>query len=329
MKKLLSLGLLSFSLLLLASCGGSGKASSDKPVVWKLGHIFAEDNIIHRVSLKFAEEVNRLTEGKLTIQVYPNSLEGSEIDNINGIRLGTSQMTVTGESLQTWAPKTAVMAVPYTFRDVDHVQKGIESEIGEEIAKEIEEKVGLVPLLYILRLPRNLTSNRPIKTPSDLNKLIVRIPNVPLFVKAWEALGAKPTPMALNEVFTSLQQGTIEGQENPIDLIYTSGFYEVQKYVNLTEHVYSWLYIVVGKKQLDSLSPEMKEKVFEASKIAQEYGIEEFNKMQTEYVKLLEDKGVTFVEVDKKAFEDTVKPVMEASLDEEQKVIYNKILNLK
>ena len=83
--------------------------------------------------------------------------------------------------------------------------------------------------------------------------------------------------MALNEVFTSLQQGTIQGQENPIDLVYTSGFYEVQKYINLTEHVYSWLYVVVGKKQLDSLPQELKEKVFEASKIAQDYGLEEFN----------------------------------------------------
>lgn len=325
MKKLL---LIMFTVLLLVSCK-SGNNASDKPIVWKLGHIFAEDNIMHLVSLKFAEEVNRLTEGKLTIQVYPNSLEGSEIDNINGIRLGTSQMTITGESLQTWAPKAAVMAVPYTFRSVEHVQKGIESEVGEEIAKEIEEKVGLVPLFYVLRLPRNLTSNRPIKTPSDLNKLIVRIPNVPLFVKAWEALGAKPTPMALNEVFTSLQQGTIEGQENPMDLIYTSGFYEVQKYMNLTEHVYSWLYIVVGKKQLDSLTPELREKVYEASKIAQEYGIEEFNKMQTKYVDLLQEKGMTFVEVDKQAFEDMVKPVMEANLTEEQKAIYNKILAIE
>lgn len=320
MKKLLMFGLL----LLALSC--SSNNGSDKPIVWKLGHIFAEDNIMHSVALKFAEEVNRLTEGRLVIQVYPNSLEGSEIDNINGIRLGTSQMTITGESLQTWAPKAAVMAVPYTFRNVEHVQKGIESEIGDEIAQEIEDKVGLVPLLYVLRLPRNLTSNRPIRKPSDLNNLIVRIPNVPLFVKAWETLGAKPTPMALNEVFTSLQQGTIQGQENPIDLIYTSGFYEVQKYINLTEHVYSWLYIVVGKKQLDSLSQELKEKVFEASKIAQDYGIEEFNKIQTEYVQLLKDKGVTFIDVDKTEFENIVKPAMESSLTEEQRVIYNKIL---
>lgn len=321
MKKIL----LVLAFVLLISCG----VKEDKPIVWKLGHIFAEDNVMHKVSLKFAEEVNRLAEGKLTVLVYPNSLEGSEVDNINGIRLGTSQMTITGESLQTWAPKAAVMAVPYTFRDVEHVKKGIEGEVGEEIAKEIEDKVGLVPILYILRLPRNLTSNRPIKTPSDLNKLILRVPNVPLFVKAWESLGAKPTPMALNEVFTSLQQGTIEGQENPIDLFYTSGFYEVQKYIGLTEHVYSWLYIVVGKKQLQSLTPDLREIVYEAGKVAQEYGLEEFEKIQTEYVYLLKEKGVTFVEVDKKAFEDLVKPVMESSLTPEQKDIYNKILAIE
>lgn len=322
MKKFNVLVLSICCVLALAACGGN----TAKPVTWKLGHIYAEDNIFHRVALKFSEEVSNRTQGALTIKVLPNSLEGNEVDNINGIRGGTSQMTISGESMQTWAPKAAFIAMPYTFQSAKHVQTAVEGEVGSEISANIEEKMGIMPLFYVLRLPRNLTSNRPITKPADLNKMIVRVPTVPAFVKAWEALGAKPTPMALNEVFTALQQNTIEGQENPIDLIYTQGFYEVQKYVNLTEHVYGWLYYVVGKKQWDAISPDTQKAVREAALAAQAYGYEEFVKLGEDNRKKLEEKGMTFVQVDKKPFQDAVKPAISAFLSDEQRPLYEKIL---
>ncbi len=323
MKKVLMFVMM-FSIMLM-SCSKE-EAKTDEVVVWKFGHIFAEDNLVHQMALVFAEEVKTKTGGKIEVQVYPNSLEGNEIDNINGIRLGTSDITVSGESMQTWAPKAAMLAVPYTFQNIDHMKTAVEGEIGAEISLEIQEKIGLIPLAYILRLPRNLTSNKPITTPADLDKMILRVPNVPIFVKAWEALGAKPTPMALNEVFTSLQQGTIDGQENPLDLIYTSGFYEVQKYVNLTEHVYGWLYVLIGEKQFSKISPELQQQVMEAALIAQEFGVEELMKINIKYTDELKAKGVTFVSVDKKAFQDIVKPAMQEALNDDQKAIYEKIL---
>ena len=316
-----------FMMLILLTSSCAKKESG--PIVWKLGHIYAEDNILHMIALKFAEEIEKNTDSALKIQVYPNSLEGNEVDNINGIRLQTSDMTITGESLQTWAPKATMLAVPYTFQNIDHVKRAVDGEIGKEISEEIQEKVGLKTLFYALRLPRNLTSNRPIKTPSDLQKMILRVPAVPLFVKAWEALGAKPTPMALNEVFTSLQQGTIEGQENPLDLIHSSGFYEVQKYINLTEHVYSWLYFVVGVKQFEKLSPEIQDAVLLSAQTAQSFGLEELQKISTKYTKDLKNKGMEFVEVDKQAFQDIVKPAMVSSFSADQNDLYNKILSIQ
>ncbi|MGL4676968.1 MAG: TRAP transporter substrate-binding protein [Brevinema sp.] len=311
-------------LTILVGCGNK----ENKKIVWKLGHIANEDHIWHQVATKFAEEIHVRTDGKMEIKIYPNSLEGNEVDNINGIRAGVSQMTFSGESLQNWAEKAAMMAVPYAFRDRVHIQKTVEGEVGQEIAQNIEEKAGLIPLFYVLRLPRQLTSNRPIKSPGDLNSILLRVPAVPLFVKTWEVLGAKPTPMAFNELFTSLQQGTVEAQENPVDLIHSGALYEVQRYVNQTDHVYSWIYGLVGVKQFNKLTPELQEAVQESAQVAQDYGIRLIEEIEESYINDLKAEGMVFVEVDKDAFIQKAKPAVEQSLTEVQKVLYQKIQSL-
>jgi tripartite ATP-independent transporter DctP family solute receptor len=200
----------------------------------KFGHLANEQNIWNKAALKFKELVETNSEGRIEVQVFPNEQLGSEMDVINSIQLGTADMTITGESLQNWAPKAAMMAVPYLFRDADHMRKAVEGDVGKQIEAQITERTGLVPLAWFERGPRELTSNRPIKTPDDLDGLRIRVPNVPLFVDTWEALGARPTPMAFSEVFTSLQQNTIEAQENPLSLIESASFNEVQQYVDMT-----------------------------------------------------------------------------------------------
>ena len=161
--------------------------------------------------------------------------------------------------------------MPYLIEDLDHAKAVIASQEGEKVAKQIKSKVGWVPVGYFVRGPRHLTSNRPIKTPDELNNLILRVPNVPISVATWNALGAKPTPMAFSEVFTGLQAGTIEAQENPLALINSAGFHEVQKYVNLTQHVVGWVYLLIGEKQLDLLSPEDRQAVLDAGQAMQAF----------------------------------------------------------
>ena len=121
------------------------------------------------------------------------------------------------------------------------------------------------PIDYFARGPRELTSNSPIKSPDDLNGLKMRVPNVPLFIDVWKALGASPRPMAFSEVFTSLQNGTIDAQENPLALIRSANFYEVQKYVNLTDHVRSWIYLTISEITWKKLSSEQQQAVMEAA----------------------------------------------------------------
>jgi TRAP-type transport system periplasmic protein len=218
------------------------------------------------------------------------------------------------------------MAVPYAFQGEDHLKTVVEGEIGDDIESSIKENVGVTPLYYHMRAPRNLTSNKPIKTPADLEGFKMRVPNVPLFMDTWEAAGARPQVMDFSEVFTGLQQGVIDGQENPVDLIKSAGFSEVQDYVNVTEHVYSWIYVVVGNDQFEALDEETQKAVKEAAAEAQAYGMDLYKSETAEITQDLKDEGMEFVEVDQDAFSDAMKPAVEKSLSEEQLKLYERII---
>ncbi|MDH4574250.1 TRAP transporter substrate-binding protein [Salinicola acroporae] len=291
----------------------------------KFGHLANEQNIWNKAALKFKERVEANSDGRIEVQVFPNEQLGTEMDVINSIQLGTADMTITGESLQNWAPKAAMMAVPYLFRDADQMRKAVEGDVGQQIESQITERTGLVPLAWFERGPRELTSNRPIKTPDDLDGLRIRVPNVPLFVDTWEALGARPTPMAFSEVFTSLQQNTIEAQENPLSLIESASFNEVQKYVDMTDHVRSWIYVVIGKQKLESMPDDLQSVVRDAASEMQSYEEKLFVEDQKRLEQALKDKGMTFVEVDQAAFAKKAEPAVLDALDDEQKALYKAI----
>ncbi|WP_110667044.1 TRAP transporter substrate-binding protein [Salinicola halophilus] len=291
----------------------------------KFGHLANEQNIWNKAALKFKELVEADSDGQIEVQVFPNEQLGNEMDVINSIQLGTADMTITGESLQNWAPKAAMMAVPYLFRDEDHLRQAVEGDIGDEIEQQITERTGLVPLTWFERGPRELTSNRSIKTPEDLDGIRLRVPNVPLFVDTWEALGARPTPMAFSEVFTSLQQNTIEAQENPLSLIESASLSEVQQYVNMTDHVRSWIYVVIGKQKLESMPDDLQSVVRDAAAEMQTYEAELFTEDQQRLKQSLQDKGMEFVEVDQAAFAEKAEPAVLDALDDEQSALYERI----
>ena len=294
-------------------------------ITLKLGHLANEDNSWHKGSLKFAEEVKALTKGTVEIKVFANDALGKEMDLINGMQLGTADMLITGESLQNWAPKAALLAVPYAFKNMDEMDKAVNGPLGDEIKKDIIEKAKVIPLSYFARGPRNPTSNKPIKTVDDVKGLKMRVPNVPIFMQFWRGVGAQPTPMAFGEVFTSLQTGVIDAQENPLALIKSASFFEVQKYVNRTEHVRSWIYLAIGQKSYNKLNAEQKAALQEAAKRAQTYERQLYLADEQKLEAELKAKGMTFVETDQSGFAKKAKEAVMASAKEELKPTIQKL----
>ncbi|MBN2897493.1 MAG: TRAP transporter substrate-binding protein [Clostridia bacterium] len=296
-------------------------------IVWKFGHLANEDHLWNKTAIKFAELVSEKTNGQIEVKIYPNEQLGSEMDNITGIQTGTVDLTITGESLQNWAPKAALLAIPYAITSSEQMDAVINGDLGAEIEAQITENVGLIPLYYHKRAPRNLTANIPVRTPEDVAGLKMRVPNVPIFIDAWSAAGANPQVMAFSEVFTGLQQGVIGAQENPYDLIVSASFYEVQDYVNETEHVSSWVYVVVGEKQFNALTPELQEAVMASASEAQAWGQAEFEASAAEYKQKCIDEGMTIIDdVDKAAFQEVMMPAIKKSLSDEQIDLLNRII---
>lgn len=291
----------------------------------QLGHLANEDNPWHLASVRFAEELSELTDGRIAVEVFPNESLGKEIDLINGMQLGTVDMTITGESLENWAPMASLLAVPYAYRSIEHMDEVAGGEIGDQIEAQIIERAQIRPVAYFARGPRNLTANRAITTPDDLNGLRMRVPNVPLFVDVWQALGASPGPMAFSEVFTSLQNGTIDAQENPLALIRSASFNEVQSHVNETEHVRSWIYLTISELTWARLSEEDRAAVMEAAARAQEYERGLFEDSIAADKAWLQERGMTFVEVDGAAFQAKAKDAVLSNVNDEIRPIVEQL----
>jgi TRAP-type transport system periplasmic protein len=296
--------LLSIVVFAFAFFGCKQQDKSKPEYILRFGHLANENNIWHKAALKFAEEVFVRSEGRVEVKVYPNEQLGKEMDMITGILGGSMDLMVTAESLENWSlPYAILCATPYAIRDSDHLQKVAGGPIGKEIEEHIIQVAGLKPLAWFERGARNLTTNMPIRHPDDLNGLIIRVPNVSLYVATWSALGAKPTPMSFSEVFTALQQSTIHGQENPFALIRNAGLYEVQRYCNLTEHVKGWAYVVMGNKKFESMPPDLQQIILESAEIMQAYEHELYLEQEELDYQFLKEKGMEFIEVDKAAFE--------------------------
>ena len=312
--------------LALPALAGLRDAEAQGRVTLKLGHLANEQNVWHRACLHLAEQARTLSNGRIEVQVFPNETLGREMDVINGMQLGTADMTITGESLQNWSPLASLLAVPYAVTGIAQMDRVAGGAIGEEIARDIVARARVRPLGYFARGPRNLTANRPVRTPEELNGLRLRVPNVPLFVAVWSALGARPTPMAFGEVFTSLQNGTIDGQENPLALIRSANFNEVQRVLNRTEHVWSWIYLAISERRWQGLAAGDREILAEATRRAQAFERTLFLEDERNLEAELKAKGMNFVDSDQAAFAAKARPAVLANVRAEARPLLERMM---
>jgi tripartite ATP-independent transporter DctP family solute receptor len=310
-------------------CWGGMAAGADAgKIVWKFGHVANEDHPWNKVAQRFSEIIETNSGGRLALEIYPNSTLGAEADVLNGIALGTADMTMTGGSFEPYAPVAALLEAPWAYRDENHVKMMLESEIGERIYADFK-KAGFIPLFYNLRSPRNLTSNSPVKTPADIKNVKMRLSQTPLQVAMWSAAGASTTSIALAETFTALGQGVVNMQENPYDLIYSNSFFEVQKYANETEHIFSSILYVVGEKQFNALPEDVQKIVLDASKEIQQYANDLYFETKDTYKNLCVENGMQInSDVDKVAFKEVMVPAVKSFFKDDIWELYEKIVAL-
>ena len=307
------------------STGSSAGTTDGETYTITIGHINDEKDSWHQGALKFKEYAEEASGGRIKVEVFPNSQLGSEVDMIQSILTqGGCDITFTGESMQTYEPSLGIIGMPYLIQSDEHMEAVLNGEVGKEL-EGLMEKSGMKVLGYFVRGPRYVTSNREIKSVADMKNMVIRTPQSAMTVAAFEAVGAKPTPMALSEVFTSLQQGTIEGQENPLAMIQNNSFYEVQDYIIGTEHLRAWVYIAMGLEQFNALPEDLQQVVLDAGKACQEYEHELFLQNEAELKTKLEEEGMTFVEVDQSEFAEAMTAGVLKVLTEDQYALYEKI----
>ncbi len=301
------------------------------PYTITVTHIVDEEHSWHKACEFFKREVEKRSEGKIEVKIYPNSQLGNEIDTIQSALTGGGvDVVITGESMMTYVPELGILGVPYLMTSDAHVEAVAGGPVGKEIEKlMLMDGAGFRCLAYFVRGPRNVTANKPIRTPDDIKGLIIRTPASTITVSTFESFGAKPTPMAFSEVFTSLQSGTIQGQENPLAMIKSGNFYEVQKYLNKTEHLRTWLYFALSEQTFQSLPADLQKIVEEVGKEMQVYEHEQFLKDEAELEGFLTSKGMTFInDVDQAAFAKLADGAMKKLMEGEYKYLkplYDKI----
>ncbi len=317
MKKYLILVTVLLTVLSLAVfAGGSSEksAAAAKPaVVIKISNGINESHPTYLACKEFEKLVESKLPGKYDVQVYANAQLGDDVRATEGVRMGTLEMVATSASpLTGLVPEFNVFDLPFivtSFKAADAVYDG---PVGAKIAGLLEPK-GIKLLAYYENGFRQLTNSvREVKTPEDLKGMKVRTMQNPIHLSAWRALGANPTPMPFSEVFTAMQQKTIDGQENPIPTIFLSKFYEVQKFVTLSGHVYGPHILLINKKLFDSFPADDQKTIIEAAKASAKFQRETNRKMDSDFVAELKKNGmnVTVLTPEQvKVFQDATKAV--------------------
>lgn len=321
MKKLY--GLILVLVLALAACGGGetdggenadsdeGSDNSTEPRTIKLAHTGSESHQYHIGSEKFKEILEANEDVDMTVEIHPNASLGSEGDAIEQVIGGSLEMTTVAadSNLANTIPEMNVFGIPYIFEDKEHAYNALDGEPGEDLLA-LAEDSGMKGLGYWEVGLRHLTNDTTeVNVPEDVDGMSIRVQPAEVWEAHMRALGASPTPVDFNELYSALDQGVIDGQENPLPTIDSMRFYEVQSYVSLTGHTYNPAVTLMNLSFYEELSDVEKEAVDSAVEEAKDYQREFLNEKEDEIVNMLEEEGVTVTEPDREAFREATSEV--------------------
>ncbi len=238
----------------------------DGATVIRIGHIGFPGSPFDHGSRRFKELVEARFPGRVEIRIFGTAQLGEDKEMLEGLRLGTLEMHLPSSVLHSVAPEFGIFDLPFLIRDRDHFERVAASEIGRSLAAALEEQHGLTLLAFWENGFRVITNNvRPVVTPADLAGIRLRTPKDPERVRLFSTLGASPASMSFGEVFSALRQGVVDGQENPLAQLTAARFHEVQKYLSVSNHVYTPSYPVMRTGFLERLPEDVRQGILDAA----------------------------------------------------------------
>jgi len=239
--------------------------AAEQPIKLVFASAYAPVDHQSQTLVKFGELAEKYSQGRLKVDVAVGGVLGGERDVAEGIQVGTVNGAILGGILQNFDPAMSILEFPFLFKNEAHVRAVMEGPVGDKIRARLIAKTGLRILYHVMRTPRELTTKKPVKSLADIKGMKVRVPEMEAHLETWRALGATPTPLAFTEVYTALQLGTVDGQENPLGVIYANKFYEVVDYLALTDHLVGFMMIVMNDASFKKLDPALQKALSQAA----------------------------------------------------------------
>jgi len=321
-----------FSFFACAMALATAPLHAQQPIELSLGHVVATASQYHFVATTFAKEVETRSNGTIKVNVFPAGQLGGELKMIGAVRTGTQDMVITaGAPLENTVRDFAVLSFPYLFRDRDHAYGVMQGSVGTEMLACLN-KYNLVGLGFVVPLERNIfTNGKRITKAADMAGLKIRVIQGQGFVKTYEALGAQPTPMAYAELYTALQNGTVDAAENSPDSFVQDKFIEVSKTYTMARVMYMPALMIMSASRYNRLTPAQQKIIREATAAALKTNEAFYSKNYDDTLAIIKARGVELIEPDLASFRATA-PTVHASLLEalpQTKPWYEKIMALQ
>src|SRR5690554_2431486 len=292
-------------------CGLTNVVAAPK-YKFSLGHVGSSDDPRHTAVLKFAEALKEKTNGQATATIFPSSQLGTYEEMEEGLQMGTIDIVLESiGTLSRYAPVAGIESMPFLFRDRAHYDRIWKGAVGQEIVNKIAKDTNFLCLGFMYRGARQLTSNKAVNNASDLQGLKIRVSPMKERIVTWQVLGASPTPMSFSEVFTALDQGIIDAQENPLDVIYANSLHEVQKYLVLSSHMSNGYTFIFNNKKFNALPKNIQQAMRESIEVAEKWFNDYVQREADKILQQLKDSGMTVINPDIDSFVEQAKGVID------------------
>ena len=334
--KLTALLLAVLMLFSLAACGGGTPATNDTPttqdntptdqdtstdsedsevqydeVIINIANSVTEDHPVSAGHLKFEELVEERSNGAVQVEIFFNGTFGSGLQIVEAVQSGSVQAGESSlSSLATLVPEVQYTGLPFSFDSRDHAFAWTETEFANQIKDKILEKSGCYLLAWLENGIRKLSNSKhPVTCPDDMQGLKIRVMDSPIYIEMFTEMGASPTPMSLTEVYTALQQGTVDGQDNPYSTFVSTKFYEIQKYFTNLDHTFDFTGFIISNDFLQSLNEATRELIIECGKEAQQASYDYAVESEARLIQTVEDSGMdiyTLSDEERELFKESV-----------------------